>query len=1078
MNKLLFIIYLFLLCPILGIGQQKTTISKGLVVDTDNHSVRAASVRSLKTGNETATDKDGRFTLAVALPDTLTISRMGYVLQQFIVTNVESRIRIILQSGEQQIEEVLVHTGYQSLKPNEVNGSVTVINKEMLQMQNGTNILQRLNGVTNGLSFNVGKNNSNPQNKTNIMVRGHSTINGPLDPLIVLDNFVYEGDIDNINPDDIESVTILKDASATSIYGARGGNGVIVITSKRGRFNQSVQVDVRASTMITAIPDLSPLRTMDNKDYIAVERMLYERGNFNADINRSNRQMLTPVVDILNRKAKGALTEEEAERFIKMYENGDFLQQYSDAFFQKGHTDQYHVGLRGGSDRHNWNLSANLNKGKDPIGDQADRINLGLSNTMKVVDWMSVGIDAQINDRKSINRTVPTVTELRSFTGRAPVPYVLLFDESGAEIPFLRYNSLYLDTVGRGRLLDWYYYPVRERELATNSSKSRELLGLFYTELRPFAGLQLTGSYQYQRQESVGKMFYDQDSYYMRDMINRFAQINQTTGVVTYPVPLGDRLSFSNRWLSSQQFRLQSSYAKNWREHRVHAMAGFEVRETKTTGNGMIYYGYNQDPLLRTTVDLVTRFRTRPTGNAYIVGAPSMTADLVNRFVSLYGNAFYSYKDRYSVTASMRRDGSNIYGASTNDKWTPLWSVGLGYELSKESFFKSDFVDYLKLRATLGYSGNVDLSRSALPVASYWTGDAALGSLPVAGIAIPSNPSLRWEQVRQLNMGLDFRAWQGRFSGSLEYYLKESTDLYGPGAYDYTTLGRQATVVMNTADLEGRGVDVQLRVVPLQKDLIWSSALIVNYNQSKVTRYHLDRTDFRNPIDQILDRSGDRIYPIEGRPLYNIAAFRWAGLDAQGDPMGYLNGALSKEYLKLREEVRLQGDATGTARYVGSAIPTFTGGWLNELSYRNVSLSWNLTYRTGYYFRRQTILFDALISGGAGHPDYALRWQQPGDEVKTDVPAFIYPNAVSGRDAFTASAEHLVEKADHIRLQFVNLSYQFKSKLKYMPKSTRVFLNASDLGIIWRANKHGLDPDYPYSIRPSQTYSIGINAQF
>lgn len=1067
-----------MLLPFVGVGQEGVSLYKGVVVDVANKAIGGASILSLKTGDKTITEKNGRFTLKAMVPDTLAICCIGYAETAYVLHTHQTDEAIVLQSLEKEIEEVLVNTGYQNLKPNEVNGSVTVIDNATLNLQNGTNILQRLNGVTNGLSFNVGKRNTNPQNKTNIMVRGHSTINGPLDPLIVLDNFVYEGDIDNINPDDIESVTILKDASATSIYGARGGNGVIVITSKRGRFNQAVQVDFRASTMITAIPDLSPFKTMENKDYIDMERMLYERGNFNADINRSNRQMLTPVVDILNRKAKGMLSEQQAEAWIKQYEKGDFLKQYSDAFYQKGNTNQYHIGLRGGSERHSWSLSGNLNKTTDQQNNGEDRINLRLSNTLKVADWISVGVDGQVNDRKNVIGTVPSVSELRTFTGRAPVPYVLLYDEEGREIPFSRYNSLYLDTVGNGALLDWHYYPIRERKLVTTTSNARELLGVFYTEIKPFSGLKIIGSYQYQRQETGAETHYDCNSYFMRDLINRFAQINRTTRKVTYPVPLGGRLSISNRLLSSQLFRIQPSYAKVWQEHNFNAMAGFEVREVKSSGNGMHIYGYNHDPLLRVTVDPVNRLPVRPSGTMSIAGSPSIDPDIISRFVSVYGNAFYSFKDRYSLSGSIRRDGSNIYGLTTNDKWKPLWSVGLGYELTNESFFKSEFVDYLKLRATLGYSGNVDLSRSALPVAGYGTGDAVLGSLPIAAISTPSNPSLRWEQVEQVNLGVDFRAWKGRFSGSLEYYAKESTDLYGPGAYDYTTWGQQASIVMNTADLMGRGVDVQLRVVPLQKAFLWSSSVIINYNRSKVSRYHIARDDFRSELDRIISMNGDQIFPIEGRPLYNIAGYRWGGLDEQGDPTGYLNGERSKDYVAIREDVRLNGDAHGGASFIGTTVPVLTGGWLNELYYRNIALSWNVTYRTGYYFRRQSINFGGLISGGAGHSDYALRWQQAGDEDKTDVPSFIYPLTVKDRNAFYLNSAHLSEKADHIRLQFVNLSYHLNSTMKYLPKSMRIFLNASDLGILWRANKHGLDPDYPYSIRPSQTYSIGFNAQF
>ena len=1074
MNKIVYLFYVFLFQSFIGVGQEIV----GRVTDTESNPLSGTTVLSLKTGTKATCNKDGFFNLFVAAPDSLLISRLGYISQYYVLQEPGHNIKIQLHKGNRQIEEVVVHTGYQTFRPNEVNGSVAVIDRELLSLQHGTNILQRLDGLTNGLSFNLGKKNSNPQNKTGIMVRGHSTINGPLDPLIVLDNFVYEGDIDNINPDDIESVTILKDASATSIYGARGGNGVIVITSKRAQFNQPTQVDVRASTTITTVPDLSPLQGMDNKDYIAIERMLYERGNFNTDINRATRPALTPVVDILNRTAKGKLTETEAETLIKQYENSDFLAQYKGAFYQKGHADQYYVGLRGGSDKHSWNLSGSYNHVTDPLRNSSGRMNLHLSNNMKVRKWLSVGIDAQLNDRTNKTGAVASITELRQFGSRGQVPYGLLFDEDGSEKPFYKYNSLYLDTVGKGRLQDWSYYPIREKDLRTAADKSRELVGVFHTELRPVTGLQIRASYHYQRQENRRHQLEQGGSYFMRDMVNKYAQINEISGTVTYPVPLRDRLSLQNRWIFSQQFRVQSDYNKTWLEHRLNTLAGFEVREVKTNGTGTIYYGYNQDPLLRVTVDPITRFQIRPSGTSIIAAAPTIEADIVNRFVSLYANAFYSYKDRYSLSGSMRRDGSNIYGLSTNDKWKPLWSMGLGYEISKEPFFRPDFVDYLKLRATWGYSGNVDLSRSALPVAAYGTSRPELGSLPIAGIGTPNNPSLRWEQVQQTNVGLDFRGWKGRLSGSVEYYRKKSTDLYGPGEYDYTTFGSKATLVMNTADLEGNGVDIQLRVVPIQRALQWSSTLTINYNRSKVAKYYLDKSSFRSPLDAILSMGGDRIYPIVGRPLYNISAYRWAGLDEHGDPMGYLNGERSKDYSAIRTEARLRGDSTGTALYVGSSVPTFTGGWLNTLSYKNVTLSWNISYRMGYYFRRQTINYGGLVNGGAGHSDYALRWQQAGDEFKTDVPAFIYPKTVADRDAIYLYSEHLIEKADHIRLQFIDLAYQFRSKSRYMPKTTRIFLNASDLGILWKANKKGLDPDYHDSIRPSQTYSIGFSAQF
>lgn len=1059
-------------------SQQDKKLVKGELMDGNKNPVSNATVYGVLTKSKTMSDNEGKFELWLIEGDTLHISAIGYAPLEYVSKTDEDMLKLILHKVNMEIEEVVVNTGYQQLKPNEVNGSVTVISREMLELQNGTNILERLDGVSNGFSFLIGKRSTNAQSKSGITVRGHSTINGPLDPLIVLDNFVYEGDIENINPDDIESVTILKDASATSIYGARGGNGVIVITSKRGKFNQPVQVDVRVSNLITDIPDLSKFRDMDNKDYIEIERMLYDRGNFNSDINRITKPALTPVVNILNKVDKGLLSLEEAESLIKQYENADFLKQYKEAFYKRGQTQQYHLGVRGGSDRQSWAFSANLNDVKTITSDKQQRLNLHLSNRMKLADWINIGIDAQLNKRNNKTAVTPSINELQRFGSRSSVPYVLLFDEQGREVPFERYNGVYLDTVGKGRLEDWNYYPVSDRGLQITDQNSQELIGVFDVQVQPVQGMQVMASYQYQRQVSDINRFEDRKSYTMRDMINRFAQINENTGTVSYPVANRDRLLVQNKNIFSQQFRLQGNYAKKWDEHSITSILGFEAREAKNWGTNATYYAYNSDPLSYASPDRTTSFTVRPAGSTRIGDSPFPDSERINRFVSIYGNGQYSFRDRYSVSASFRRDGSNIYGLTTNDKWKPLWSIAAGYELSKEPFFHSDIIDYLKIRASLGYSGNVDISRSALPVASFSTGEAALGSLPIASIITLNNPSLRWEQVQQVNFGLDFKIWDNRFSGSVEYYLKESTDLYGPSAYDYTVRGISSTMEMNAADLSGKGVDVLLKVTPVKRTVIWNSSMIFNYNTSKVKKYHLSATDYQSHLYNSIGVNGDIIRPTEGRPLYELAAYKWGGLDSEGNPLGYLNGELSKDYVAIREDVRIKGENSSSAFYVGTTVPLYFGSWYNDVSYKNFSVSLNITYRAGYYFRRNSIYYNGLVGGGGGHRDFGDRWQQPGDELKTNVPAFIFPEVQEGRDELYWGSEHLLEKSDHVRLQFINLSYTLRKTHRYMPKYTRLFVNASNLGIIWRANKHKLDPDYPYSISPSRTLSLGLSANF
>ncbi|MFD2905844.1 SusC/RagA family TonB-linked outer membrane protein [Sphingobacterium anhuiense] len=1075
-NYVMLSLLLLICCGV--IGQERIFTVKGKIVDANNAAVENVTVRNLRSQISVGSDAKGIFSISVILQDTLFISSVGYQSLRYPITTANKSIEISLQPSFNQLEEVEINTGYQQLKPNEVNGSVVVIDNKALNMQTGTNILQRLNGMTNGLTFQVGKRNVNPQNKTGINIRGYSTINGPLDPLIVLDNFVYEGDIENINPDEVENVTILKDASATSIYGARGGNGVIVITTKKGKFNQPVRVSLSGNLTINGLPDLSPLRGMSNVDYIAVERMLYDRGNFNNDINGSARIALTPVVDILNRRDKGFLTAEEAEMQIKRYENVDLLDQYQQLFYERDKTQQYNASFSGGADKHSWTFSGSLNKSKGS-GTQNDRINLRLSNTMKVSKWLTVGVDAMLNDRHVVNGAKVSIADLGRFGNRGGVPYTMLINENGEAVPvYNKYNTLYLDTVGQGRLLDWNYYPGKEMALQPSANKIQEMIGGVNVQVVPIADLKLTGSYQYQRQLNNGENFFDQESYAMRDLINRYAQINEKTGDVSYPIPRGAMLQRNKSEINSQQFRLQSDYNRSWNTHKLNGMLGFETREVRSSGDSYRFYGYKEDPLAFTTVDYITRKRLRPSGQTTIPGAPNLYPDIINRFVSLYGNAYYSFRDRYSISGSFRKDGSNIYGVSTNDKWKPLWSAGLGYELSKEPFFKSNFIEYLKLRTTLGYSGNVDLRRSALPVAGFSNGPPELGSLPIANIGTLNNPSLRWEQVEQLNFGVDFRAWKNRFSGSLEYYLKESTDLYGPSPFDYTTWGVLPTIVMNAADLSGKGIDIQLRVVPVKKNVSWISTLIFNYNKAVVKKYHLISASGESDISRIIGSDGSLITPIEGMPLYAIAAYRWGGLDAEGNPQGYLNGELSSDYVGIRDHVLKNGVDGNSARYIGNTTPAYFGSWMNEMSYKNLSLSFNITYRAGYYFRRNSIVYAALINGGGGHADYADRWQHVGDELKTQVPSFIFPTVVEGRDEIYALSDLLVEKADHVRLQFVNLSYQIQSKRKYLPKSTRLFVNMANLGILWRANKHGIDPDYPYVPRMGKTTTVGLNVSF
>jgi TonB-dependent starch-binding outer membrane protein SusC len=444
--------------------------------------------------------------------------------------------------------------------------------------------------------------------------------------------------------------------------------------------------------------------------------------------------------------------------------------------------------------------------------------------------------------------------------------------------------------------------------------------------------------------------------------------------------------------------------------------------------------------------------------------------DRLSRFVSLYANGAYTYLSRYTVSMSARKDGSNLFGVNTNDKWQPLWSAGLRWQLSQEKFAPLKKLLQLQLRLTYGVSGNVDLSKSAITTIGYLL-NSPYTQTPQAIIDRFANPELQWEKSYMLNAGLDFSLVSNRLSGSVEFYHKKADNLFGNAPIDYTG-GAGGTITKNVAAMKGDGIDLVLNGVIIQKPFKWMMQLIYSRYKDKVTDYYLTSLEGRNFIS--LGRP--RISGLEDRPVYSIFSYAWAGLDAtNGDPQGILDGTISTDYTRLTREPMV-GDLT----YQGPALPVHYGSIGNTFSWKNLELSVRMMYKLGYYFRRQSVEYGSLFNLRAGHQDYTKRWQKPGDELLTDVPSIRFP-ANSNRDAFYGGSETLVEKGDHIRLSYVSFAYNIRSgaAINQVIKNLRIYGMVNNLGVIWRANQHGIDPDMPAaSILPSRSYAIGINASF
>jgi TonB-linked SusC/RagA family outer membrane protein len=1071
-KKILFTIGMFMF--ILNAYPQSTgqIISGRIIAEKAQESSIHILVRAAKSKRAVTTETDGTFhILIVNIPDTLIISHIGYETKRIPITDTTRTLNLFLKLKVEQLEEVFINTGYQTAKPNEINGSVVSISNKVLNEQAGTNILQRLNGVTSGLAFSTGKSNGNPQNTSNITIRGLSTINGPLDPLIVLDNFIYEGDIKNINPNDVENITVLKDAAAASIWGARAGNGVIVITTKKGKFNQPLQIGFNANVIIAAKPDLYALSKMSSADYIDAEQLLFNKGYFDTQISSTPYAALTPAVDLFLKRRQGLISKADSASQINAFKATDSRDEYSKYFYKQAVTQQYALNLRGGGTNNNYNFSAAYDHNSDELYNKYQKINLRADNTFRPIEklTLNVGLYFTSSEAESGRPAYNTI----QVNGRQP-NYLKFADANGNPLSIATaYREAYTDTAGNGKLLNWKYYPLDDYKHNTSTVKQQEIFANAGLNYKLTSYLNGDFKYQYQKQTSNAENLSDLDSYNARNIINSFSQLNRTTGIVKYIVPLGGIRTLNNSNVESQTARGQLNFNKSWNEQDVSIIAGAETRQVKNYSNGNTLYGYYADPLTSATVDMFNIYPNFITGNSATISNNASLSNIVDRFVSTYANGSFMFKKRYIFSASARQDGSNIFGANTNDKWKPLWSAGIGWDISKESFYKINWMPFFKLTATYGYSGNVDLSRSALPVAVYGTN--ASTNFKIARISTINNPELRWEQSGQLNLRAEFALSNQVITGSIDYYRKKGTDLYGDTPYDYTTWGRSATITKNVASMIGDGVDVILQSKNINRVFKWNTNLLFNYNTSKTTAYY---STGANNVFSLLG-GGSSINPVVGKPLYAVVAYKWGGLSNTGNPQGYVNGVLSTDYTAINKEASTKG-IDGNIVYKGAASPTYFGSLINSFTWKQFSATVNVGYKFGYYLFKPTISYQALIENGIGHGDYEKRWQKPGDENTTNIPSFVYPN-ISGRDAFFASSEANVIKGDHIRLNYVNVSYDIYNKqgqTKMPFGHIQLYVNAANLGILWRANKDHIDPDNVATIPIPKMIAIGLRSNF
>jgi TonB-linked SusC/RagA family outer membrane protein len=1005
---------------------------------------------------------------------------VGYSTRE-IAVNGRTTITTSLKMLSQQLADfsVQVSTGYQTLPKERATGSFAFVDNQLLNRRVSTDVLSKLEGVVPGLLVNRNVNTVNNPNGIDISIRGYSTLFANAQPLIVVDNFPYDGNIANINPNDIESVSVLKDAAASSIWGVQSGNGVIVITTKKGHRNQKMGIEVNANVTVGAKPDLfySP-DFLDSKDFIGVEQSLFNQGYYDARLTDPTHPPVSPVVQLLADQRSGLLSTGEVTGQINALQNMDVRNDLKKYFYQHSVNQQYAVNLRGGGNTNDYVFSVGYdNNLANLVGNSNDRFTLKALNNFYPVKNLEVS--AEVNYTQSSIHSNSPVSGITTGGGYATVyPYAQLADPHGNALSIVKdYNQSWVsDPAAQAGLLNWQYKPLDELKYADNSSKlidNRLVAGIKYSFLQGFSA---EVKYQYEKTNAWANNNYSDSTYYARDLINQYTNLTASN---KYPIPVGGILQQNNSAVSSNRLRGQLNYSHRWKQqHELTAIAGAEVNQAVTERNiPATTYGYNATNGSYQNVDLVDRFIISPSQTLALIPNSQGFGKLTDRYVSYYGNAAYTFLSRYTLSASGRIDKSNLFGVNTNQKSVPLWSVGGKWAIDKEVFYTiNKWLPVLQLRATYGYNGNLNKSATAVTTIQQLSNSYYFG-LPYAQIASPGNPELRWEKDRMVNFGLDFGLKDNLLSGSIEYYLKEGIDLFGNSPLAPST--GLSSFFGNTADTKGHGWELTLNLQTITtRNFHWTTNFLLSYAQDKVTRYDVP-FDAANYLSANADaNSGYSLTPTVGKPIFSIYSYRSAGLThTTGDPQGYLNGKISTDYASII------GTATfDSLHFNGSARPTTFGSFRNTLSYKSFSLSFNILYKLNYFFHRTSITYASLYQTWVGHKDFSKRWQQPGDETKTKVPSMpSLANLNGNRDNFYRNSDALVDKGDHIRLQDITLSYDLDNPVwagrAFSHISVYCYIN--NVGILWKANHDGLDPDLFASGLPlPRTIALGIKTNF
>lgn len=1040
------------------------------------------SVGDGKVGQGTITDYNGHFTLKVpAGTKKLTVSYVGYESRVINLETGKMEYMVSLPADSKHLSEVVV-TGYQKIDRRKLTASVSQLNLSEEAVGAVKNIDQALAGQIAGLSAVTAS--GAPGAPVKIRIRGTASINGVQEPLWVLDGIPMEGndvpavenlnDIDDLyqtsiaglNPSDIENITVLKDAAATAIYGARAANGVIVITTKKGKEGRPV---INFSTKLTYSPKVSidRLNLLNSNEKVGLELDLLRSDYTYREHKGGVANILDELGEFNAYKAGGwdALSPTAQQRINHLR---TIDTDWNDILFRNVFNREYNVSISGGSERSHYYASAGYYKEQGVVkGVENNRYNVTLKSDFKINKILKLGLSIFANQREQESY----MTDTGGFTN--PVYY-----SRRANPYFEPYNALggyNYDQNVQGRENEAPNFNIFEESNNTSKKRvDRSVMAIVDAELQFNKHLKLTSQFGYQYDNFHLNRYAGQDSYAMRKA-KEYASYT-IDGVYRTILPDGGMTKKTDSHSSQWTWKAMLEYARRLGEiHDLEVMLGTEVRHVESEAQTSTAYGYDERTL--TTQPVI--FPTENIARNYPLHEETHQE---NAYVSWFATGSYTLLYRYTLGASIRFDGSDVFGVAKKYRYLPLYSVSGLWRAKEEKFLRDvKWLSELSLRASYGIQGNIDKNTSPYLIGTFQRTSVLPGYVEtVISAETAPNPDLKWEKTKNVNLGFDVAFLKNRIRLSVDYYYRKSTDLISSRKLPLET-GFAYTSV-NWASMKNTGWEIALNTRNIStKDFTWTTSVNLGFNTNEV----LNETVAENST-----------YPgREGYPVSALFAYKTAGLDAEGYPLFVAkDGSLqtATEFFKLNRF----GASTLTAEeqrnlytYMGSEDPKCSGGFINNFEYKNWQLGINFMFNLGMKVRVQPSYSPTYFDRGQNtNHDILNRWTST--HTNTDM-ATLMVNTPSKSAEYTHYAEYntysmldlWVKDCNYWRLQSIRLGYKLpKEWLQHIGiSSASLSLEGRNLLVFASNYDNFLDPETmgnPYAQPITKSIIFGLNVNF